>query len=111
MKSKKWELLIKIHELADLLSLDDAVLDAFEFDRAEIEETNDLVKYIDSLLEFESYRNYLNGDRNTIYDDIDWEKDGYRMKLYRTAYRTDHDIFPSIIKNFEIYVDKTLAKI
>jgi len=58
------------------------------------------------LIEFDDCRNYLNGDRNTIFDDIEWEKEGYKMKLYRTARRTDHDIFPSEIVNFEIYVDE-----
>lgn len=105
-ETKKWKLLIKINDVDDLLSLDDFVLELFEFNRADIEEEDDLEKYIDSLIEFDDCRNYLNGDRNTIFDDIEWEKEGYKMKLYRTARRTDHDIFPSEIVNFEIYVDE-----
>ncbi len=105
-ETKKWKLLIKVNDVDDLLSLDDFVLELFEFNRADIEEEDDLEKYIDSLIEFDDCRNYLNGDRNTIFDDIEWEKEGYKMKLYRTARRTDHDIFPSEIVNFEIYVDE-----
>ena len=105
-ETKKWKLLIKVNDVDDLLSLDDFVLELFEFNRADIEEEDDLEKYIDSLIEFDDRRNYLNGDRNTIFDDIEWEKEGYKMKLYRTARRTDHDIFPSEIVNFEIYVDE-----
>ena len=66
-ETKKWKLLIKVNDVDDLLSLDDFVLELFEFNRADIEEEDDLEKYIDSLIEFDDCRNYLNGDRNTIF--------------------------------------------
>ena len=46
-ETKKWKLLIKVNDVDDLLSLDDFVLELFEFNRADIEEEDNYSKHLD----------------------------------------------------------------